>query len=305
MTGFVTQADGQVWRLPELVSFRLEYGVGTPCDSFTVRCPWAADNTARLGDWCGFYAEEGGERVFTGVVDECELSLSGAGRLLEVSGRGMAARLLDNEAMGQDYELALWESIAADHIVPYGLQVLPAGALPRQERFRVENGSSEWTVVEQFLRAGGGRPIRFDQWGRLDVSVWKDGEAVVVDGGVPVMGLTFREKRYGALSEVLVRERWAGTVRSVRDERFAASGASARRVLTMPGRATAAEMEAAGREQLRRAARERRELELTVARPFYAMPGALVELWRGEESDGVWRVWRCAGSWTGTGSGPS
>ena len=294
MTGFVVEAGGQVWQLPELLRFQAEYGVGTPCDSFTLLCPWAGDNPTRSGDWCMFYAEEEGERVFTGVVDECEISLSGAGWRLEVSGRGMAARLLDNEALGQDYDLALWESIVSDHIAPLGIEVLPGGDVPRQERFRVDTGSSEWTVVEQFLRAGGGRPIRFDRWGRLDVSPWEDDRVTVVDGTVPVTGLAVREKRYGALSEVLVRDRWAGTVRSVRDENFVRAGGMARRVLTMPGYAGTAEMERSGREQLERAARERREAEVTVALPFYAMPGELVELRRGEkDSDGLWRVARC------------
>ena len=59
------------------------------------------------------------------------------------------------------------------------------------------------------------------------------------------------------------------------------------------GRASAAELEAAGRELLETAARERREVEVTVALPFYAMPGELVELRRGErDSDGLWRVAR-------------
>lgn len=293
MTGFVVEGGGQVWQLPELLEFSVEYGVGTPCDSFSVCCVWAEDNPTRPGDWWGFYAEEGGERVFTGVVDECEVSLTGRGRRLEVSGRGMAARLLDNEALGQDYDLALWEDIVADHIAAYGVEVLPAGEMPRQERFRVDVGSSAWTVLAQFLRAGGGRPIRFDRWGRLDVSEWEDGAVAVLDGSVPVTGLVLREKRYGALSEVLARDRWAGTVRSVRDEAFLETGGMARRVVTMAGRASAAELEAAGRELLETAARERREVEVTVALPFYAMPGELVELRRGErDSDGVWRVAR-------------
>ena len=63
-----------------------------------------------------FTAEHEGERVFTGLVDECEVSTGPRGCLLEVSGRGMAARLLDNEALGQDYLSATQADILRDHV---------------------------------------------------------------------------------------------------------------------------------------------------------------------------------------------
>ena len=102
MTGCVTDAAGRRWNLPDPVAWRLEYTAGVPCDSFWLRCLWDRDNTARPGDWVGFFAEREGERVFTGLVDECEVGWGADGQTLEISGRGMAARLLDNEALGQD-----------------------------------------------------------------------------------------------------------------------------------------------------------------------------------------------------------
>ena len=102
MRGYVTDAAGRQWLLPQPTAWRMEYTAGTPCDSFWMRCPWEAGSGTRPGDWPRFWAEHEGERVFTGVVDECQVEQSGGGSVLELSGRGMAALLLDNEALGED-----------------------------------------------------------------------------------------------------------------------------------------------------------------------------------------------------------
>ena len=63
----------------------------------------AEDSAARravLADAVRFTAEQDGEVVFTGVVDEAECGWDSGGGRLELSGRGMAALLLDNEALG-------------------------------------------------------------------------------------------------------------------------------------------------------------------------------------------------------------
>ena len=76
MTGYVTDYRGESWMLPPLTAWKLEYTAGVPSDSFWLRCSWQAGNEASPADWVTFTAEHDGERVFTGVVDECEASLS-------------------------------------------------------------------------------------------------------------------------------------------------------------------------------------------------------------------------------------
>ena len=56
---------------------------------------------------------------------------------MEVSGRGMAARLLDNEALGQDYLYATQADILRDHVTPYGIQAALGGSLLPVARFSV------------------------------------------------------------------------------------------------------------------------------------------------------------------------
>lgn len=292
MRAFVTDGDGRAWELPAAQNWELEFGTGTPCDSFFLRTPWAFGQETPPRDWAGFYAEHEGARVFTGVVDECEVSLDSRGCVLEISGRGMAALLLDNEAVGQDYQTAALADILEDHVVPYGIGTVGGAPGARLSGFRVDTGSSEWTVLEEFLRGCALPEPRFDPWGRL-VLEQETGERLVLDDSSPIQALNCREKRYGVLSEVLVRERYSGRVCSVKNERFCAAAGRARRVLTMPGRADAGDMERSGREQLERSARGSREVEVTLPAPFYALPGRGVELARtGCDANGAWRVRR-------------
>ena len=280
MTAYVTDWRGEQWTLPQAESWQMEYTTGSPCDSFWWRCPWDGDNTTYPADWVTFIAEHGGERVFTGVVDECEVTADRSGRILEVSGRGMAARLLDNEALSRDYQLATQSDIVRDHVTPYGVEVAPGGTLPPVEQFSVAAGSSEWAVVYDFARYYGGVSPRFDRMGRLILTGWRDGQERVVDDTAPVTALTRRDRRYGALSQVLVRDRWSGLVEQVTNETFYSAGGRARRVVTMPSRSSYKTMRYSGQFQLDRSAAELRRLEVTVAQPFCAWPGELVRLQR-------------------------
>lgn len=305
MRAFVTNARGAAWELPPARSWELEYGIGTPCDSFVLCCPWQMGLETQRESWCGFYAEHGGKRVFTGVVDECEVVLDSRGCTLELSGRGMAALLLDNEALGQDYQLATIMDILRDHVVPYGIEAQKIPDLPHVSRFRVDTGSSEWTALEDFLRSCGGPMPRFDAWGRMVLEDQNDTQCLKIDSTTPVNRLCRRDKRYGVLSEILVRDRYSGAVQTVGNEEFVALGGRARRVLTMPGHAARGEMIRTGQEQLKRSRAEQVELEVTLPAPFAAMPGQLVSMERsGFDHNGMYRVARSAvgangdGYWT-------
>lgn len=276
----MTDGKGRRWQLPVLTAWRMEYTCGVPCDSFWLRCPWEAGNGTRPADWVTFTAEWKGERVFTGVVDECQFSQSGQGGVLEVSGRGMAARLLDNEALGQDYGTATLADILRDHVSPYGIQTAPGAKLSAVSCFSVATGSSEWSVVYDFARYHGGVAPRFDRMGRLVLTGWPTGREWLLGDKVPVTKLVCRDKRYGTLSQVLVRDRYSGAIQRVNNEAFRASGGQARRVLTMPGRSNYKAMRYSGQFQLDKSAGELERLEITLAQPFCAWPGDLVRVQR-------------------------
>ncbi len=291
MTAYVTDAKQVRWALPRPVAWRLEYTAGVPCDSFWLRCVWDENNTTRPEDWVGFTAEYQGERVFTGVVDECEVSVTGQGRLLELSGRGMAALLLDNEALGQDYQVATQLDIIRDHVKPYGISVASKGKLPPVSQFSVSTGSSEWSVVYEFARYYGGVAPRFDREGRLVLTGWDDSEERVVDDSVPLISLVRRDKRYGVLSQVMIRDRWGGTAETVTNKKFAAAGGRARRIITLPAKNASMSMRYSGQFQLDKSASELFRMEVTIGQPFCAWPGDLVTVRRkGLDWNGQYRA---------------
>ena len=288
MTGCVTDAGQARWTLPRPLAWRLDYTAGVPCDSFWMRCVWDGNNATKPEDWVEFTAEHEGQRVFTGVVDECEVSVSPKGRLLEISGRGMAARLLDNEALGQDYQIATQADILRDHVRPYGISVAPGAKLRPVEQFSVLNGSSEWSVVYEFARYYGGVSPRFDREGRLVLTGWDGADPRVVDDTAPLISLVRRDRRYGVLSQMLIRDRWSGRVETLANRAFAAAGGQARQIITLPSRNSYKAVRYSGQFQLDKSASQWKRMEVTVGRAFCAWPGELVAVrrsgldWNGE-----------------------
>ena len=289
MEGILTCWDGKKITLPQVTEWAFQYGRGTPCDSFSLTCLWEPEEDL-LAEAVSFTAVEQGETVFTGVVDECERGWDGKGGFLTVSGRSMAARLLDNEALGMDYQVATWQDIVRDHVAPYGVQVLGSG-LPAVPGFSVAVGSSEWQVVYEFCRYYGGITPRFDRLGRLVATPWEEGKRLVLGEDAAVTALTLRDQRYGVLSQILVRDKTTGAVQTVDNSDFLRRGGQCRRVLTMPGKSSYQAMRYSGSYQLEQSAEELRQLELELPGAFLAWPGDLVEVRLSKPvGRGIWRV---------------
>ena len=301
MEGILTCWDGKRITLPQVTEWTFQYGRGTPCDSFSVSCLWEPE-ADELAEAVCFAAVEQGKTVFTGVVDECERGWDDKGGFLTVSGRSMAARLLDNEALGMDYQVATWQDIVRDHVAPYGIQVV-GGGLPAVPGFSVAVGSSEWQVVYEFCRYYGGITPRFDRLGRLVTTPWEEGKRLVLEENAAVSALTLRDQRYGALSQVLVRDKTTGAVQTVENGDFLRRGGRCRRVLTMPGKSSYQAMRYSGSYQLERSAEELRQLELELPGAFLAWPGDLVEVRLNKPvGRGIWRVAEVVSGMDGSGT---
>lgn len=291
MTGYVISAQGETTVLPAPLSWAFQYTSGVPCDSFQIRCLWEGTNTADPRQWCTFRAMEDGQVVFTGVVDECETVLSPQGAWIDVSGRGMAARLLDNEALGQDYQIATLSDILRDHVNPYGITVARQSDMAPVSQFSVAVGSSEWSVLYDFVRYYHSISPRFDREGRLVLTPWENSTKLLLDDATPVTKLVCRDKRYGVLSQVVVRDRYQQLTQTVNNDEFQSLGGSRRQVLTMPGKSQYQAMRYSGQFQLDQSASEQLTLEVTIPVLFYGAPGDLVQLQRSDWGrDGLYRV---------------
>ena len=121
MKGYLTTCDGAQFELPTLLKWEFSYTGSVPCDSFTLRCAYEPAMAETLRRAVRFTAREDGTVEFAGVVDECGVTCDEKGLQLEVSGRGMAALLLDNEAESVSYQWATMEEILKNHVTPYGI----------------------------------------------------------------------------------------------------------------------------------------------------------------------------------------
>jgi len=289
----VVLGSGERLQLPDALRWEFCYGTGQPCDSYFVRCLWEGGQEKLLSGAYRFEAEWDGQRVFTGVVDEFACSCGSDGLYLELSGRGMAALLLDNEAMPAQYQLATRDDIVSDHVTPYGIETRGGRKLPKVSGFTVESGVSEWSVVQEFACYYGGIVPYFDREGRLVLDGHEDGQVLRLDGTVPVSQWEYREERYGVLSQVAVRHRTSGQVQWVSDRDFLAQGGCARRVVSVPNTTGSAAMRYSADYQLKASRSDRVRLTVTAAGAFLAWPGQLVDVeLRGCGANGRYRVAR-------------
>ena len=288
---WVTLGTGGQMELPTAVSWRFCYGTDTPCDSFFLRCLWERGQEKLLSAACRFCAEWEKERVFTGVVDEFAVICGRDGLYLELSGRGMAALLLDNEAMPAEYQRCTRADIVADHVAPYGVEAVGGGQLSAVAGFTVTSGESEWSVVRRYACYYGGVVPRFDRQGRLMLDGHRGGQVLRIRDADAVTGWEYREERHGVLSQVAVRRRTTQGTQWVSDPRFAAEGGRARRVITVPNTTGTAAMRYTADYQLRAARRGRVRMKITLAGAFLAWPGELAEVeLRGFGANGQYRV---------------
>ncbi len=287
---WVQLGDGTELALPTVTQWKFSYGTGLPCDSFYVRCLWEGGPAEELARAAGFYAVWKGERVFTGLVDEYACICGDVGVYLELSGRSMAARLLDNEAMPAQYQRLTCADLVERHVRPYGVETAGGEVLPAVSGFTVSSGVSEWSVVQDYACYHGGVVPRFDRMGRLVLTPHRDDEIYEIGGDCPVTGWEYREQRHGVLSSVAVRRRTDWGVQWVEDKEFLAQGGCARRVITVPNETGAAAMRYSADYQLRASRSERVRLTVTLAGIFTVWPGQLVDMKRAGFGGSRYRV---------------
>ena len=236
MKGYLTTCDGAQFELPTLLKWEFSYTGSVPCDSFTLKCAYEPAMAEVLRRAVRFTAREDGTVEFAGVVDECGVTCDEKGLQLEVSGRGMAALLLDNEAESVSYQWATMEEILKNHVTPYGIVCTGYDAVTAAARYRVANGSSQWKALNNFAALHGGIEPYFDKTSALEVKKNRKAARVSIDAKTPVTALAYCDKRYGVIAEALVVDSKAGVKQSVKNEAFCARGGTSRRVFYVPAR---------------------------------------------------------------------
>lgn len=278
MTGKLYTADHQIFELPPLLSWRVTHTGTVPCDSFSVTFVYQKEMAQALKTAAGFVAEEEGEVMLRAVVDEYTVDLDGNGLTATVSGRGYAARLLDNESRPVTYQQATLAEILQNHAEPYGITCGEIAEVRPASAYTVAAGSSQWKAVESFCRACGGFVPRFSREGELLASPEQAGRTLSIGEGDPVLSCTLREDHYGVLTEALVIDKTQNQEFSVKNREMIDKGGQCRRVLYTPGQSTWAAMRYTGEYQIQRSGEDAWTAEVTLPGSFLAFPGDRVSL---------------------------
>ncbi|MGM9521829.1 MAG: hypothetical protein ACI3VB_05050 [Oscillospiraceae bacterium] len=277
MRGLITLADGSVLETPVLLEWRFTHAADGGADAFEVTCCCDSGMRELLPKAVGFRAEEAGKMVFTGFIDECEMSLSGAGALLSISGRGPAAILMDNEARAGEYERCSIEDILREHVRPWDITDIEYGPLKTISNYSVTGGKSEWDVLREFSELSGGGEPRFSKEGALLIGA--DSGRLMDLTKCGVLSVRYRESRYGVISEVHVIGRTNGRESVVYNGDFIDRGGRSRRMIYVPNKTRYDAMRYTGEYQIERSERDAKVIFLELAEPFAAFAGDHAEIY--------------------------
>ena len=273
MTGKLYTADHRIFELPPLLNWRVTHTGTVPCDSFSVTFVFSREMGLALQTAAGFAAEEDGQVMLRAIVDEYTVDLGGGGLTATVSGRGYAARLLDNESRPVTYESATLGEILRNHAEPYGVGCAEASDLRAGTVYTVAAGSSQWRAVEGFCRTYGGFSPRFSREGKLLASPEREGRTLSIGPGDPVLSCTLWEDHYGVLTEALVIDKTRSKDFSVKNQEMIDKGGQCRRVIYTPGQSTWAAMRYTGEYQIQQSKQDAWSARVTLPGSFLAFPG--------------------------------
>lgn len=272
MTGYIYDKSGAETRLPPLISWDICIGSGEPCDAFEICFAFERSLLKKLRAANAFTAKDGTETVFSGCIDEYEVRLTGSGATVSVCGRSKAALLFDNEAEAAEYTAISAELLLSRHVTPYGIKASNGGGLKTLSGFSVSQGESEWSVVKRYCSLCGASEPRFDPKGVLLLGE-HSGKKHSIDDTYPITSIIHRDKRYGMISEVLVKNRSTGAKYGVRNQSFIDRGGSARRIIGVPKKTGADAMRYTAVYQIKQSARDKFTLTLGFAADMGISPG--------------------------------
>jgi len=280
MTGYFISNAGREWVLPELISWDICHGSGEPCDFFELSFLYDTGMLEMLASATRFRAIHEGETVFYGVVDEYRVCIDDGGATVTVSGRSLAALLLDNEASAADYACLSLNTVLGVHVRDCGVTEIKAAEMPPLLNFTVSSGESEWSVLKRFCAYSAGICPRFSKDGVLILNKEK-GSRIVIDDSVPIIKLVRSYDRDGIISEVEVKNRSTFSSCTVKNKDYVNRNGCGRRILNVPRNTSAEAMRYTGEYQIAQSMKGRDYIELTLPKLFAAFPTDTVVLTSG------------------------
>lgn len=276
---WIYDKDGGETALGGILSWEFCHGFGQPCDSFELKFLWKKEMAKTLESACGIRAMHEGRVVFKGRIDEYCLKADARGGLGQLSGRGMQALLLDNEAESADYYNADLTYILSRHVQPFGIgEIDTSGAEGSTPVFTVESGESHWGVLEEFARFCCGVKPRFSPEGALIMNGEAVGKSMVIDSTTPFTDMEYRQDRYGVISSVKIKKYSSGVVLTMDNAQFKAIGGSCGRIINVPKKTGYDSMRYTAKYRMDRSLEDFRKMFVTLPWAFAAFPGDKIEV---------------------------
>ncbi len=167
-----------------------------------------------------------GERpVFSGIVDEQIMQVTGSGTVLKIVARSRAALLLDNEAMPQKYVDPSLTLLYERHVAPYGFCGFIGNGAPFRTDMTITKGTSQWQVIEEFcIKCFGTIPcVTADDY--IDCSGETPKETLVFDNcdeqAMDYISVVYRNKFFKRISELYVQPKAGQPYSSVFHDEYA------------------------------------------------------------------------------------
>lgn len=183
---------------------KISRDIDAPCDALYAIFP-AISNINELKSIEVFDSEH---LVFSGIIDEQALECSNNGCFIKISARNMAALLIDNEAIPQNYERASLKVIFDRHIKPYGFTDFIGNEEPFADKFIVYKGMSEWDVLYSFCYKFLRTHPRVVNNTVIDASgIYQSSNKINIDSrsSIKYKSINYLIKRYKRISEVFIR----------------------------------------------------------------------------------------------------
>ena len=269
MIGVVKSFTGAQTQLPALLQWNIKRTDAEPCDSFSVQFACRKTTLALLEQATEFQAYEAGKLVFTGIVDDFELRLGKDGAVAELTGRGMAGRLMDMQTPAAEYVSAQLEDILNAYVRPCGITKIDAEAMAPVLQYVVQTGATCYQALAGFCRHSADIFPRFLADGTLVLRKNAPGKHVRLGSGI--LQAQYVRNRYGVAAEqVLINTRDGSMQRAVYEE-FRAVGGTRVQYAGMTGDKIRAGFRTA-RQRLDDSKRDEKLLYVTAPGVFLAEP---------------------------------
>ena len=270
MRGYLVDYSGYEYKLPVLTSWQTRHTDGSSCDSFEVSFVYSSEMGPMLEGAVNFYGEYEGEIVFYGIVDEYEINISDS-NTVTVSGRGLAGRLMDNEAEAADFYMCSMEDILTRYVRPFGVRNIDMiTGVPSLWGYSVTTGQSCWSALTQFTEKAAGITPRFSRDGRMIISS-KAGKTLKISFANSIFDVSYKNQRYGIVSSVIVKT-IEGRYERVTDEKFVAEGGCAQRVTMVTKDTARSDMAYEGQKIIRDSKKGKKVLSISLPALFAAQP---------------------------------